>query len=172
AARENNSGLTDTDDDTAVAAWREQFYELLSNDDYLYNEADDPSHTVSEFDLDFAAVGTIVVMRLFLDGPAEQEELQEIVNESATLHLDSSAATEEWASFVDDYGDPARHLTDELLALSAVARDDDTVRLTDLAMAAIRERIESCDVSVPLLSPAAGMSATELISAIETVDEP
>lgn len=176
AARANSPDigeLDDLDDDTAVAVWQNQLYDLLSNDTYLRTDADDETtHAGSEFDLDFTAVGAILVMRLFLDGPADQDEIREIVTESVTLHLDPTAAAEEWAGWVSEYGDPAQQLTESLLTAGAATQQAGEVDLTNLGRAAIRERLEACDVSVPLLAPAAGMPAGELVAAIETVTEP
>lgn len=172
-ARTASAELDDVDDETAVATWQNQFYELLSNGNYLRTESDDgDTQDADEFDLDFTAVGAIIVMRLFLDGPAADEEIREIVTESATLHLDPTPAAEEWASWVNEHGDPAEQLAESLLTVGAATRADDEFELTDLGRVAVRERLEACDVSVPPMAPAGDMSAVELISAIDTVAEP
>lgn len=172
-ARTASAELDDVDDETAVATWQNQFYELLSNGNYLRTQSDDAgAQDVDEFDLDFTAVGAIIVMRLFLDGPAEDEEIREIVTESATLHLDPTAAAEEWANWVNEYGDPAEQLAESLLTAGAATRQDEEIELTDLGRDAVRDRLQACDVSVPPMAPAGDMSAVELISAIETVAEP
>src|SRR5699024_10302010 len=162
AARAGNPVLADTDDETALAAWQQQFYELLSHENYLDTRVDESTRAAEESDLDFAAVGAIAVMRLFLDGAAEQEEIREIVNESATIHLEDSVAAAQWTSWLNVHGDPSQHLVDRLLAMGAATLHDTTVELTDLGRAAVRERLEECDVSLPLLPPAERMSAPEL----------
>ena len=172
AARATDPELAGTDAATAIAAWQHDFYELLSDNNFLTTEPAATTTTDGESEPDFTAIGAIIAMRLFLDGPASPEEIQEIVNSAATLHLEPSPAAAAWARWVADHGDPAQQLTAGLLATNAAQQHGETIELTELAMSALRDRLEACEVTIPLLSPPANMSTVELVAAVESVSEP
>src|SRR5699024_8260325 len=144
AARASDPELAGTDTATAIAAWQRDFYELLSDNNFLTTEPAASTTTDGESEPDFTAIGAIIAMRLFLDGPASQEEIQEIVNSAATLHLEPSPAAAAWARWVADHGDPAQQLTAGLLATNAAQQHGETIELTELAMSALRDRLEAC----------------------------
>jgi hypothetical protein len=77
-------------------------------------------------------------------------------------HEEIAELREEWE---DLYGDPARLLLDKLRATLAVTEDDDVVKLTPLALAALHEQLVEAGVEIPLLpQTAAELSGGELLA--------
>ena len=173
-ARASDAADSDADDDTALEAWCEKLYELLSGDEYLRPDGldDEAVAAVDEFELDFAGTGAILAVILFLNGSGiDLAELRETVKETAGADLDEADVEQEWDAWLRAYGDPADNLLDRLGQLGATGHDDAGVWLLPLGRYGVRERLVECGVSVPLLPPPEEMSVTELIAAAEGGDE-
>jgi hypothetical protein len=126
-----------------------------------------------EPEFNFTGQGMTIAILLFL---ARREGLT--VDEFADVLWDNAAGghdeddeeaheaiaelREEWE---DLYGDPARLLLDKLTATLVVTEDDDVVKLTPLALAALHEQLVEAGVEIPLLPPtAAELSGAELLA--------
>jgi hypothetical protein len=77
-------------------------------------------------------------------------------------HEEIAEARAEWE---EAYGDAARLLLERLKETLAVTEDDELVRLTPLALAALREQLVEAGVEIPLLpQTAAELSGAELLA--------
>src|SRR5262249_15511230 len=77
-------------------------------------------------------------------------------------HEEIAEARAEWE---DAYGDAARLLLDKLKDTLAITEDDELVRLTPLALAALHEQLVEAGVEIPLLpQTAAELSGAELLA--------
>lgn len=111
-------------------------------------------------DPDLSAAGPAVMFGLFLaaDSGIPREELPELVR---------SGLTDEDALAVHD---PVPALLDRLRDLGAVEIDD-TVRLTSLALWAMRERYVALGIDIAVLRPAEQMTAEDLLAAGPSLTE-
>ncbi len=99
------------------------------------------------------------------------EEFGEVLWENAAgghdeddeeAHEEIAEARAEWE---EAYGDAARLLLDRLKDTLAVTEDDELVRLTPLALAALHEQLVEAGVEIPLLpQTAAELSGSELLA--------
>src|ERR1700733_13624834 len=93
-------------------------------------------------------------------GPETDAEEEDEDDEEA--HEEIAEARAEWE---EAYGDAARLLLDRLKDTLAVTEDDDLVRLTPLALAALHDQLVEAGVEIPLLpQTAAELSGTELLA--------
>jgi hypothetical protein len=128
--------------------------------------------------LNFEGRGVVVAMMLFLARQAglslaDVEDL--VIGGTIGERPSSRAAKRAWDGWVRTHGDPTRLLVSELSALEAVAvpeKNGGVVRLTPLAMWALREQVIRDGVKVPVLSTKmAEISAPSLVSMADGVGE-
>ncbi|NGY59448.1 hypothetical protein G7043_10975 [Lentzea sp. NEAU-D13] len=112
-------------------------------------------------DPDLSAAGPAMMFGLFLAAGSgiPRKELPELVR---------SGLTDEDALAVHD---PVPALLDRLRDLGAVEIDDDTVRLTSLALWAMRERYVALGIDIAVLRPAEQMTAEDLLAAGPSLTE-
>src|SRR6185312_9331610 len=124
-------------------------------------------------EFDFAGQGMAMAILLFLarrEG-LTVEEFGEVLWENAAgghdeddeeAHEEIAEARAEWE---EAHGDAARLLLDKLKDTLAVTEDDELVRLTPLALAALHEQLVEAGVEIPLLpQTAAELSGAELLA--------
>jgi hypothetical protein len=164
------------DDEQVVAAWASTFAAVLGETLLLYGpdlaETDDDEEE-EELDFDFAGQGMAIAVLLFLarrEG-LTAEEFAEVLWENAAgghddddeeAHEEIAGARAEWESA---YGDAAGLLLDKLKAVRAIVVDDDLIKLSPLALAALRDQLVEAGVDIPLLpQTAAELSGAELLA--------
>jgi hypothetical protein len=126
-----------------------------------------------ELEFNFTGQGMTIAILLFLarrEGLTVDEFADVLWDNAAGGHdEDDEEAHEEIAELREEwedlYGDPARLLLDKLTATLAVTEDDDVVKLTPLALAALHEQLVEAGVEIPLLpGTAAELSGGELLA--------
>ena len=150
-----------TDDSDALDAWQYTFAEVL---DTTLEAADDSDPVVAP-DLELDGHGPALVMRLFLswrDG-VRITELADAIKEAATAGLEAEEAGKQWQEWVDAHGDPLRLLLGQLERLGAVSVTDDVARLEPLGVQAVRSKLESDGLLVPVLPATDKMTADDLV---------
>jgi hypothetical protein len=150
-----------TDDSDALDAWQYTFAEVL--DTTL--EAADDSDPVVAHDLDLDGHGPELVMRLFLswrDG-VRITELAYAIKEAATAGLEVEEAGRQWQQWLDAHGSPLRLLLGQLERLGAVSVTDDVALLEPLGVQAVRSKLESDGLLVPVLPSTDKMTADDLV---------
>jgi hypothetical protein len=148
------------DDNDTLVAWEYTFAEVL---DTTLEAADDSDPAVD--DLDLEGHGPALVTRLFLsrrDG-VRITELADAIKEAATAELAEEDAAGQWQEWVDAHGDPLRLLLDQLERLGAVSVTDDTARLEPLGVQAVRSKLESDGLFVPVLPAPDKMTPNDLM---------
>jgi hypothetical protein len=162
------------DDEPVFAAWALTFSAVLGETLEFYGpEADAEEDEDDEPEFDFAGQGMALAILLFLarrEG-LTVEEFAEVLWENAAgghdeddeeAHEEIVEARAEWE---EAYGDAARLLLDRLKDTLAVTEDDELVRLTPLALAALHDQLVEAGVEIPLLpQTAAELSGTELLA--------
>jgi len=139
------------------------------------DEGDEPDDDVDgEPALDFLGLPLALAILLFTsraDG-VPRAELTEVFWADAAVDMtpaQAAVAREEWLAA---YGDPVGLLLGKLAALSAITEAGDTVRLTPLALAELRDRLVEEGVDIALLPPtAAELTGAELLAMAEGVSE-
>jgi hypothetical protein len=160
-------------DESVVSAWALTFSAVLGETLELYGPEPDPDDEEEELEFDFAGQGMAMAILLFLarrEG-LTVEEFSEVLWENAAgghdeddeeAHEDIADARAEWE---EAYGDAARLLLDKLKDIRAVTEEDELVRLTPLALAALHEQLVEAGVEIPLLpQTAAELSGAELLA--------
>ena len=150
-----------TDDSNALDAWEYTFAEVL---DTTLEAADDSDPVVAP-DLDLDWHGPELVMRLFLswrDG-VRITELADAIKEAATAGLAAEEAGRQWQEWLDAHGDPLRLLLGQLERLGAASVTDDAARLEPLGVKAVRSKLESDGLLVPVLPATDNMTADDLV---------
>jgi hypothetical protein len=161
-------------DEPAFAAWALTLSAVLGEALELYGpDLDDEEEDEFEFDFDFAGQGMAMAILLFLarrEG-LTVEEFAEVLWENAAgghdeddeeAHEEIAEARAEWE---DAYGDAARLLLDRLKDTLAITEEDELIRLTPLALAALHEQLVEAGVEIPLLpQTAAELSGAELLA--------
>jgi hypothetical protein len=160
-------------DEQVFGAWALTFSAVLGETLEFYGPDVDGEEDEDEQDFDFAGQGMAMAILLFL---ARREgltvdEFAEVLWENAAgghdeddeeTHEEIAEARAEWE---EDYGDAARLLLDKLKDALAVTEDDELVRLTPLALAALHEQLVEAGVEIPLLpQTAAELSGAELLA--------
>ena len=162
------------DDERVFAAWSSTLAAVLGETLALYgpefSAEEDEDEEPPEFD--FVGQATALAILLFLarrEG-LSVDEFAEVLWESAAgghdeddeeLHEEIAEARAEWESA---YGDAARLLLDKLKETLAVTEEDQLIRLTPLALAALHDQLVEAGVEIPLLpQTAAELSGTELL---------
>jgi len=174
------------DDELVFAAWSSTMAAVLGETLELYgpepdfdDESDDDEGDDEEFN--FTGQGMAIAILLFLarrEG-LTGEEFTEVLWENAAggdvdeddeeLSDELAEARERWE---EEYGDPARLLLDRLHTVLAITEDDDVIRLTPLALAALHEQLVEAGVDIPLLPPtAAELTGSELLAMAEGVSD-
>ena len=149
------------DDSAALDAWEYTFAMVL---DTTLEVADDSDPVVAP-DLDLDKHGPALVMRLFLswrDG-VRITELADAIKEAATLGLEAEEADKQWQEWLDAHGAPLRLLLGQLERLGAVSVTDDVARLEPLGVQAVRSKLESDGLLVPVLPAPDEMTADDLV---------
>lgn len=161
-------------DEEALGVWDTALAAVL---DWL--EADFAFHSRRARQLDFTGAGETLMVMLFLARGAGLpiREASEMIREIATAELLPVPAAKAWKSWTQAHGDPADVLLARLAELGAVSLADQwgqqgqVARLTPLGTWAMREQFIDEGVEVPLLPPAAEMTAADLVAAAESADE-
>ena len=174
------------DDESVFAAWSSTMAAVLGETLELYgpepdfdDESDDDEGDDEEFN--FTGQGMAIAILLFLarrEG-LTGEEFTEVLWENAAggdideddeeLSDELAEARERWE---EEYGDPARLLLDRLHTVLAITEDDDVIRLTPPALAALHEQLVEAGVDIPLLPPtAAELTGGELLAMAEGVTD-
>ena len=162
------------DDEPVFAAWALTLSAVLGETLEFYGpEADAEEDEDDEAEFDFAGQGMALAILLFLarrEG-LTVEEFAEVLWENAAgghdeddeeAHEEIAEARAEWE---EAYGDAARLLLGKLKDTLAVTEDDELVRLTPLALAALHDQLVEAGVEIPLLpQTAAELSGTELLA--------
>jgi hypothetical protein len=161
APGEDAAWLDDLADDSRVLkAWEYTFAEVL---DMTLEAADDSDPFVAH-DLELEGHGPALVTRLFLsrrDG-VRITELADAIKEAATVGLAEEAGGE-WQEWVEAHGDPLRLLLGQLERLGAVSVTGDTARLEPLGVQAVRSKLESDGLFVPVLPVPDKMTPDDLV---------
>jgi hypothetical protein len=160
-------------DEQVLSAWALTLSAVLGETLEFYGPDLDEEDDEEEPEFDFAGQGMAMAILLFLarrEG-LTVEEFGEVLWENAAgghdeddeeAHEEIAEARAEWE---EAYGDAARLLLDKLKATLAVTEDDELVRLTPLALAALHEQLVEAGVEIPLLPPtAAELSGAELLA--------
>jgi hypothetical protein len=173
-------------DETVFAAWSSTMAAVLGETLELYgpepdfdDESDDDEGDDEEFN--FTGQGMAIAILLFLarrEG-LTTDEFTEVLWENAAggdIDEDDEELSEELAEarerWEEEYGDPARLLLDRLQTVLAVTEDDDVIRLTPLALAALHEQLVEAGVDIPLLPPtAAELTGSDLLAMAEGVSD-
>jgi hypothetical protein len=99
-------------------------------------------------------------------------EFTEVLWENAAGDMPAGQAARVRATWEGHYGDPARLLLDKMAELHAVTEAADTVRLTPLALAALREQLAEAGTEIPLLPPtAAELTGAQLLAMAEGISD-
>jgi hypothetical protein len=165
-----NDWASDTDE-SVFAAWALTLSAVLGETLEFYGPDLDDEEEEAEFD--FAGQGMAMAILLFLarrEG-LTVEEFAEVLWENAggghdeddeEAHEEIAEARAEWE---EAYGDAARLLLDKLKDTLAITEDDELIRLTPLALAALHEQLVEAGVEIPLLpQTAAELSGAELVA--------
>ena len=160
-------------DEQVLSAWALTLSAVLGETLEFYGPDLDEEDDEEEPEFDFAGQGMAMVILLFLarrEG-LTVEEFGEVLWENAAgghdeddeeAHEEIAEARAEWE---EAYGDAARLLLDKLKDTLAVTEDDELVRLTPLALAALHEQLVEAGVAIPLLpQTAAELSGAELLA--------
>jgi hypothetical protein len=160
-------------DEQVLGAWALTLSAVLGETLELYGPDLDEDDDEDEPEFDFAGQGMAMAILLFL---ARREgltvdEFAEVLWENAAgghdeddeeAHEEIAEARAEWEQA---YGDAARLLLDKLKDTLAITEDDELVRLTPLALAALHEQLVEAGVEIPLLpQTAAELSGAELLA--------
>jgi hypothetical protein len=160
-------------DGQVLGAWALTLSAVLGETLEFYGPDVDEEDDEDEPEFDFAGQGMAMAILLFLarrEG-LTVEEFAEVLWENAAgghdeddeeAHEEIAEARAEWE---DAYGDAARLLLDKLKDTLAITEDDELVRLTPLALAALHEQLVEAGVEIPLLpQTAAELSGAELLA--------
>jgi hypothetical protein len=161
-------------DEQVLGAWALTLSAVLGESLEFYGpDLDEEEDDEDEPEFDFAGQGMAMAILLFLarrEG-LTVEEFAEVLWENAAgghdeddeeAHEDIAEARAEWE---EAYGDAARLLLDKLKDTLAVTEDDELIRLTPLALAALHEQLVEAGVEIPLLpQTAAELSGAELLA--------
>ena len=92
-------------------------------------------------------------------------ELADAIKEAATVGLEPEEAGRQWQEWLDAHGDPLRLLLGQLERLGAVSVSvsDDAARLEPLGVQAVRSKLESDGLLVPVLPSTDKMTADDLV---------
>lgn len=148
-------GLDDDSDEETIDAWDAALEFLLVESVWWDGELE------AGVDPELGAAGPAMMFGLFLSGESgiPRKELPELIRSGFTGE-DPLAAY-----------DPVPALLDRLSDLGAVEIDEGTVRLTPLALWAMRERYVALGIDIAVLRPAEQMTAADLLAAGPSLTE-
>ena len=174
-------------DESVFAAWSSTMAAVLGETLELYGpepDFDDESDDEGDDDeFNFTGQGMAIAILLFLarrEGLTGEEFTEVLWENAAGRDLDEDEDDEELSDelaearerWEEEYGDPARLLLDRLQTVLAITEDDDVIRLTPLALAALHEQLVEAGVDIPLLPPtAAELTGGELLAMAEGVSD-
>ena len=160
-------------DESVFAAWALTLSAVLGETLEFYGPDLDDEDDEDELEFDFAGQGMAMAILLFLarrEG-LTVEEFAEVLWENAAgghdeddeeAHEEIAESRAEWE---EAYGDAARLLLDKLKDTLAITEEDELIRLTPLALAALHEQLVEAGVEIPLLpQSAAELSGAELLA--------
>jgi hypothetical protein len=163
------------DDERVFAAWSSTLAAVLGETLALYGpefseEEDEDEEELPEFDFAGQAMALAILLFLARREGLAVDEFAEVLWENAAgghdeddeeAHEEIAEARAEWESA---YGDAARLLLDKLKETLAITEEDQLIRLTPLALAALHDQLVEAGVEIPLLpQTAAELSGTELL---------
>jgi hypothetical protein len=157
---------TDGDDLAVLGVWATVFATVLAT---ALDVAADADLTAAR-KLTFAGQGPALAVMLFLARPTgmTRAAVENLVRDSAIGERPTPRIRRTWDAWVREHGDPADLLLGELAVLGAVYPTNaagDVVRLTPLALWALREQFAFDGISVPLLAePGPRMTAASLVA--------
>ncbi len=162
-------------DQTVFDAWSATLAAVLGETLLLTGPDDDEEwERLGLGDLDFTGQATALAILLFLarrEGLAAAE-FSEVLWENVSGDMPAGQAAKARATWERNYGDPARLLLDRLGDLGAVTEAGGMVRLTPLALAALRDQLVEAGVEIPLLPPtAAELTGAQLLAMAEGVGD-
>ena len=161
------------DEDEVLDLW-EMVFALVIGDTLDAAASLDPDRSG---ELDFSGHGAALAVALFLARPdgLPVAEISQVIRAAATDELPPAQADEDWQSWVQAHGDPARLLLDLMAELHAIeiadAEDGPVARLMPLGLAAVRTQLVQSGVDIPLLPDTEHMTAAQLIAMAEGVSE-
>jgi hypothetical protein len=156
----------DGDDSGALHVWGAVFAALLARTLDVAASADPRASRK----LKFQGRGVAAAVTLFLAGRSglSTADVSDLVMRGTIGGRSSARVRREWDSWVRGHGDPAHWLLNELTALGAVrpaGAADGTIKLTPLALWALREQLRLDGIAIPLLkATSAQMSAAALVT--------
>jgi hypothetical protein len=162
-------------DESVFSAWSASLAAVLAETLLVTGPVEDDEWDALGLDeLDFTGQAMALAILLFL---ARREglsvpEFTEVLWENAAGDMPAGQAARVRATWEAHYGDPARLLLDKLAELHAVTEAADTVRLTPLALAALREQLAGAGVEISLLPPtAAELTGAQLLAMAEGIGD-
>jgi hypothetical protein len=161
------------DDERVFAAWSSTLAAVLGETLALYGpefSEEEDEEELPEFDFAGQAMALAILLFLARREGLAVDEFAEVLWENAAgghdeddeeAHEEIAEARAEWESA---YGDAARLLLDKLKETLAITEEDQLIRLTPLALAALHDQLVEAGVEIPLLpQTAAELSGTELL---------
>lgn len=162
-------------DETVCDAWAATLAAVLGETLLITGPADDDEwESLGLGDIDFVGQATALAILLFL---ARREgltvaEFTEVLWENTCGDMPAAQAATVRATWEEHFGDPALLLLDKLGDLRAVTQAGGMVRLTPLALAALREQLVEALVEIPLLpATAAELTGAQLLAMAEGVSD-
>jgi hypothetical protein len=162
----------DGDDSGALHVWATVFAALLARTLHVAASID----PAASRRLKLQGQGVAVAVRLFLarrDG-LSGADVRHLVMTGAIGDRPSSRARRAWDDWIRGHGHPARWLLSELAALRAIGPPnphDRTIKLTPLALWALREQLRLDGITIPLLKATSPMTAATFVAFAEGVSE-
>jgi hypothetical protein len=163
----------DGDDSGALHVWAAVFAALLAR---TLDVAASMNPAASR-KLKLQGQGVASVVRLFLARRPglSSADVRDLVMTGAIGDRPSSRARRAWDGWVRGHGDPGRWLLSELGALRAIGPptpdDDASIKLTPLALWALREQFRLDGIAIPLLKTMSPMTAASLVAFADGVSE-
>ncbi len=150
----------DGTDDEVIGTWAAAFGHLCN--DSLAIDADG-DESLAGLALDSASAGLAMALFLARGEGLPRGECRSVMNELATVDLSPSLARQALAAWTRAHGEMADLLLERWSDHGAVEVNDDVARLTALAMWQMCVELEDT-VEIPLLPPAAEMTAADLVA--------
>lgn len=150
------------DDEEDIGTWAAGFTQVLQS---LYFDAELAGVEELAFD---GAAALMLPMFLARERGEQIAALQEVARGMETEHLEDDAV---WDAWVAEHGDPVTTLLARLAEHGAVETDEETARLTPLAMLIMREELLDGGIDIPLLPPPTEMTAEDLLTVVGGRDD-
>lgn len=146
-------------DDDVLAIWSDAHDHILGH----VLDSQDAAGDFDDLPLGLAGLGLALGLLAAGRGGITVAECRHLVHDMVTAELEGPEARRRWRRWLQAHGDPADTLTGLLAELGAVTIDRDEVALTPLGLAEIRDSMEGV-VEIPLLPPAAKLTAAQLVT--------